>query len=92
MPDGKDRMHHERWQQYTRPFQPLRNLLMTSLKIGVGGDEKVIILINLHSIFYLWFITSHRSANPLDDNPPFVARDLLVDISKRSFVLSYNQT
>ena len=41
-PDGKDRMRHERRQWYMRPFRPHRNLLTTSLKIGAGGDEKLI--------------------------------------------------
>jgi len=45
-----------------------------------------------NTFFYLWFVITHSNAIPLLDNPPFVARDLLSDISKTSFSLSYKHT
>ena len=41
---------------------------------------------------HLWFSVSQSSAIPLFDSPPFVARHLLLDISRMSFSLLYRHT
>ena len=41
---------------------------------------------------HLWFSVNQSSAIPLLDSPPFVARHLLLDISRMSFSLSYRHT